>query len=300
MCDYISVSPLQPRIRTLLFAPANRADLVAKLHQAGADAVVLDLEDGTPAAAKSEARLTATRGVATLSALGTGPCIFVRTNAFTSGLFADDLAALISPAVDGLDGLVIPKVESWAQMTAVERLLTEAERRAGRPPHQLVIGIESAAGVEEASAILSVSTRTCAVYFGAEDLATDLSVSRTPGGMEVAYARSRVALAAARAGVAAIDQAVVEIRDDERFRQDAAQGHVLGYGGKLCLHPRQVELAHQTFRPSAAELAWSRRLIHAYDRSVREGRGTLDFEGRMVDLPLVDRARQWVEAATDA
>lgn len=278
-------------MRSLLFAPANRPDLTAKLGRPGADAVALDLEDGTPVPEKEAARATALEGAAGLAAQDGAPEIYVRVNPEDSPFFTGDLEVLLAGGAPGIDGLVLPKVESAPQLVAVERRLTQLERAAGRPPLALILGIESAAGVEQATAILAASTRASAAYFGAEDFATDVGARRTPAADEVAYGRARVVLAARLARVASIDQAVLEVRDDDRYLEDAARGRDLGYGGKLCVHPAQVALAHRVFSPSEEELDWSHRLLEAYERSLLEGRATVEFEGRMIDTPLVERAR---------
>ena len=135
------------------------------------------------------------------------------------------------------------------------------------------------------------------VYFGAEDFAVDMGARRTQAGGEVLYARSRVVLAAKAAGVPAIDQAVVHLRDDEQFRRDATSGRDLGYDGKICLLPRQVELANALFGPSEAEIDHARRLIAAYEAAKAAGRGAIDFEGRMVDEPVFKHAQGVVAAA---
>jgi citrate lyase subunit beta/citryl-CoA lyase len=284
-------------MRSLLFAPANRPDLMAKLSRPGADAVALDLEDGTPLAEKEAARATAVEGAAGLAEAGGAPPIFVRTNPQESPLFEGDLAAVLAEGVLAVDGVVVPKVESAAQIVALERAMTQLERAAGLPPRRLIVGIESGAGVEYATEILSASSRACAVYFGAEDYATDVGARRTAPAAEVAYARARVVLSARLADLPAIDQAVIEVRDDERYLVDAAAGRDLGYGGKLCVHPAQVALAHRVFTPSEEELDRSRRLLETYERSMAEGRATVEFEGQMIDTPLVERARALIGAA---
>jgi citrate lyase subunit beta/citryl-CoA lyase len=283
-------------MRSLLFAPGNRPDLIAKLARPGADAVVLDLEDGTPPAEKEAARGTVAEGVAAVAEADAPPRIFVRTNAPESPYFEDDLSAAAAAGVPALEGVVVPKLESPAQVISLERRLTRLERRAGIAPRTLVLGIETAAGVERAASIVAASTRACAVYFGAEDFATDMGGRRTPAGAEVAFARARVAIAARVGGVAAVDQAVLEVRDGDRFRSDAEQGRDLGYEGKLCVHPSQVELAHRVFSPSDEEVERSQRLLAAYDRSLEEGRATVEFEGQMVDTPLVQRARRLLDS----
>jgi citrate lyase subunit beta/citryl-CoA lyase len=130
-----------------------------------------------------------------------------------------------------------------------------------------------------------------ALAFGAEDFITDIGGRRTRDGLEVLYARSRVVLAARLGGLQALDQVFTGIRDDEAFRRDADFGQQLGFDGKMCITPRQVEIANEVFSPSAEEVDRSRRLIHAYEEAQSAGQGVIEFEGSMVDEPLLKRAQ---------
>jgi citrate lyase subunit beta/citryl-CoA lyase len=141
--------------------------------------------------------------------------------------------------------------------------------------------------------------RFSALAFGAEDFITSIGGRRTPEGLEVLYARSRVVLAAGLCGLQALDQVFTAIRDDAAFRRDAEAGRQLGYGGKLCITPRQVEMSNEVFSPSAEEIDRSRRLVHAYEAAQLDGRGVIEFEGSMVDEPLLKRARAVLELAGD-
>jgi citrate lyase subunit beta/citryl-CoA lyase len=145
---------------------------------------------------------------------------------------------------------------------------------------------------------LATRDHLCALAFGGEDFISDIGGRRTSEGLEVLYARSQVVLAARSAGLEAIDQVVVDIRDDGHFRRDAIAGRNLGYTGKMCLLPRQVALANEVFSPTAEEVDRSRRLIEAYDAGIAAGRGVTEFEGLMVDTPLLKRARAILELAS--
>ena len=131
--------------------------------------------------------------------------------------------------------------------------------------------------------------------FGAEDFITDIGGRRTPEGLEVLYARSRVVLAARLGGLQALDQVFTAIRDDAAFRRDAEFGRQLGYDGKMCITPRQAELANDVFSPSAEEIDRCRRLIQEYEAAQSDGRGIIEFEGSMIDEPLLRRARAMLE-----
>jgi citrate lyase subunit beta/citryl-CoA lyase len=153
--------------------------------------------------------------------------------------------------------------------------------------------VEGVANVEHIASTATV----IAVYFGAEDFAADMGARRTAEGMEVLYARSRVVLAAKRARVKALDQVVVDFKDDALFRQDGTFGRNLGYDGKMCIHPRQIDLANELFSPTAVEIEYARRLLAAYEAAQARGEATINFEGRMVDGPLVKTAVSVLAAA---
>ncbi len=275
------------RLRSLLFAPAVRPDFIEKLPARGADAVVVDCEDATPANAKAEARANVRSVVPGI--LGPTMQVFVRVNSVASPFFEDDIAEGL---IDGLAGIVVPKLESLKQADQV----TEALAQAGFANLGVLAGIETALGVADARSLLA-HPQVIAAYFGAEDFIADMAGVRTQAGDEVAFARSAVALAARLAGVPVVDQIVADFRDDERFRQESASARAMGYQGKLCIHPRQAELANEAFIPSREEVDHATRLLAAYDRASASGIAAIDFEGQMVDEPLAAQARRILAVA---
>ena len=272
-----------PRLRSLLIAPASRPDMCAKLPRSGPDGVVLDLEDAVAPAAKAEARTQARVAAAELRSLHPDLAVFVRVNSPGSEWFADDVAEGLA---EDLTGVVVPKLESGAQVDQVLDALNQADRSHLR----IMAGIETAAGVAQAADVLE-HPQVSAAYFGAEDFITDMGGVRTDEGLEVIYARSQVALAARLAGVPLLDQVVTAFGDDERFLADAAVGRSIGYSGKICIHPAQVPLANQCFSPSPAERARARALLAVWDEALARGQASVAFEGQMVDEPLARRAR---------
>jgi citrate lyase subunit beta/citryl-CoA lyase len=284
-----------PRWRSVLFAPGNQPALVPKLRRARPDVAVLDLEDAVPAATKADARPVARAGVAELAAGpsddGPGPAVWLRVNPVRSEWFADDVAGLGDLARQGLAGIVVPKVESLIDMAMASAALTGLGIG-------LMAGIETARGVADARDLL-VHPGVTAAYFGAEDFVADMGGVRTAGNAEVAHARATVVLAARLAGIPAVDIVVPDFTDDDRFRREAAEARALGYTGKLCIHPRQVPLAHETFVPSAEEVDRARRLLAAYEDAARRGSAAIAFEGQMVDEPLATRARAVLAAADE-
>ncbi|MBI4521965.1 MAG: CoA ester lyase [Gemmatimonadetes bacterium] len=281
-------------IRSLLFAPANRVDLVAKFPRSGADAAVIDLEDGTPEQEKAAARSGLAAVVSGLRARGMPGLLLVRINAPASPHAPADLEAALAADVDGL---VIPKLTTAAELQPIAAALDRAARPADRRPPILIGLIETVAGVINAHELARSDARLHALAFGGEDFISDIGGRRTPEGREVLYARSQVVIAAKAAGLAALDQVVVDIRDEAQFRRDAVEGRSLGYTGKMCLLPRQVALANEIFTPDRDEIDWSRRLLAAAESARAAGWGVIEFEGRMIDPPLVRRARAVVELA---
>jgi citrate lyase subunit beta / citryl-CoA lyase len=275
------------RLRSLLFAPAIRPDMCAKLPRSGPDGVVLDLEDAVPPDGKAEARVHARRVGEELATGNPALAVYVRVNAVPSEWFAQDVLEALSP---GLAGVVVPKLESAEQVAAVAAALETA----GCSRLHVVAGIESAAGVAHADAVMRPPIAVA--YFGAEDFISDMGGVRTESNTEVLYARSRVALAARLAGVHPIDQIVAAFDDEPRFRADASEALAIGYRGKLCIHPSQVPLANEIFSPSPEAIAHARALLSAYEDAQRSGQQVIAFEGQMIDEALAKRARAILDA----
>lgn len=272
-------------MRSVLFAPGNQPTILSKLPRSGPDSVVLDLEDAVPDDQKLVARQHTARVGAELVELAGGPHVFVRVNAVPSRHFGDDFEGVPTSAT----GVAVPKLESAEQVAQVIEQLD----RCGLDELVIIAGLETAIGVFRAAEILD-NPRVCAGYFGAEDFIADMGGVRTASNAEVSFARAAVALAARVRGVAAIDQIVSDLSDGERFRAEAHQAKAMGYAGKLCIHPAQVELANLSFTATSAEIEHAHRLVAAYDAALADGRASIAFEGQMIDEALVRRARMIV------
>ncbi len=278
---------LPRRLRSLLFAPAVRPDLLRKMPRTGADAIVIDLEDATPPDAKDTGRVEMRSAVADL--VGQLP-ILVRVNDDTTPWHDDDLDSL---PTEGLAGIVVPKIET------IDGLDSLAARLNDRGLDMPVIGgVETALGVADARPLLAHDV-VSAAYFGAEDFIADLGGVRTASNDEVAYARAQVALAGRLADVTVIDQIVADFTDDDRCRRECLQARAMGYGGKLCIHPSQVAIANEAFLPSSEEIDRARRLLEAYDDAKAQGVASVAFEGQMVDEPVARQARRVLAQADD-
>jgi citrate lyase subunit beta/citryl-CoA lyase len=270
------------RVRSLLFMPGTRADMVAKIPRFGPDVAAVDLEDAVAPAQKDAARDTAAAAIDALDPDGP-TTILVRVNPVGSPWFGADVAAVAHCAAAGL---VVPKLSSQHDLYEVRQALVEN----GRADALIVAGIETALGVADARPVLA--SGVAGAYFGAEDYIADIGGVRSPGGDEVLYARSQVCLAAYLSGLPAIDQAVVALGDDEQFLADARAGRALGYQGKICIHPRQVELAHRVFTPTAEEVAHAQAVLAAGDAGV----GVVG--GQMVDSVHVKMAQSVLARAS--
>ncbi|HEC09898.1 MAG TPA: CoA ester lyase [Acidimicrobiales bacterium] len=277
-----------PRMRSLLFVPATRPDMVAKTPRSNPDAVVIDLEDAVPPGAKVEARELARESSRALARSEVAPAVMIRVNSVPGPWFEDDIESL-TPAVRGI---VVPKVESPEHVDTIRTALSAA----GLGELIVLVGLETAAGVAACREVAR-HRGVDACYFGAEDYTADMGGPRRPDNLEVLHARSEVALAARLGGVAALDQIVVDFSDDARFESEAALARSLGFHGKMCIHPRQVPLANDAFVPSAEEAARARALLLVYDRAVLAGKAVCVFDGQMIDEPLARQARSILELA---
>jgi citrate lyase subunit beta/citryl-CoA lyase len=263
----------------MLFMPGSRADMIAKIPRFAPDVAVVDLEDAVATGDKERARPLAAAAIDALDP-ATQATVLIRVNPVGTDWFADDVATAAGCAAAGI---VVPKLSTEQQLVQVWLALVEH----GWSDALLVAGLETALGVADARVLLAggLSGGLSAAYFGAEDYIADIGGRRSPGGEEVLYARSQVAIAAYLAGIPAVDQAVVGLADDEHFCADARGGQNIGYQGKICIHPRQVELAHQVFTPTPDEVAHARAVVAAGAAGV----GVVD--GQMVDDVHVRLAR---------
>jgi citrate lyase subunit beta/citryl-CoA lyase len=262
-----------PLPRTYLFVPGDRPERFDKARASGADAIVLDLEDAVSPARKAAAR------EAIAAALRAGGRWVVRINDAASPWFADDLALLAAAPADSVE-VMLPKAESPAPVAAV---------RAVRPRAPVLALIESARGVTQVEAV-AAAPGVSRLVFGTLDFALDLDLDITDDPAGLACAASRIAIASRAAGLASpIAGVTPEIHDDTRLLADLAWARRLGFGAKLCIHPRQIAPLHQALEPDAQALDWARRVVAAVAASP-DLHGAVQVDGRMVDKPVLRRA----------
>ncbi|QPV63481.1 CoA ester lyase [Halosimplex litoreum] len=277
--------------RSVLFSPGDRPELLRTAPTTGADTVVFDLEDAVAPGRKAEAGASVREVLADLDA-DCEVCVRVRQPGRGA---ADDLDAVLDDdARSGLDALVLPKAESADDVADLAGLA--AERDADLPILALV---ETAAGVLHAEEIAAADA-TDALIFGAEDLAADIGATRTAEGTEVLHAREHVVLAAAAAGIDAVDTLHTDFEDEGGLRAETQFALELGYDGKLAIHPSQVGPINETFTPASDRIEWAERVLAAKADADAEGRGVFAVDGEMVDAPLVTQARRVMERARAA
>jgi len=273
-------------LRSLLFVPANRERMLAKAADAGADAVVLDLEDAVPAAERKAARRLARSAVRQLARAGA--VVFVRVNGVPSGETRDDLMAVVRK---GLAGVVLPKAEHPQDLRDLDVLLREAEMASKVRPGDvaLVPIIESPRGVLRCEQIAQASDRVVALSVGGEDYTAALGVPR--GAAALAQLRYTVVTVAAAYELSAIDTPYPDIADRKGLAAEASLVRSMGFAGKYVVHPGQVAAVNRAFSPARGDVAAARRILAAADASGRAGEGSFSVDGRMVDAPVVARAR---------
>ncbi|MES2946826.1 MAG: CoA ester lyase [Pseudomonadota bacterium] len=263
--------------RSFLFVPGNRPERFEKAARSGADAIVLDLEDAVPLADKALARTAIEAAWPTLRE--TGVPLLVRINSVDQTLGQDDLrwlARLSLPA-----GVMVPKVESASVLEDVRAQLTDTV--------PILPLIESAAGW---SAMPQIAACACVLrlVLGHIDFMADTGLQCGDDEAELAPLRFAVAMATRMQRLAsAVDGVTVAIQDDARLRQDIRRALGFGFGAKLCIHPRQVAIVHEQLSPSLEEADWARRVLAA---DAAAGGAAVQMDGRMVDLPVVLRARR--------
>jgi len=279
-------------MRTLLFVPGSRQDMLKKVLELSVDALVLDLEDSVPENDKDAARGLVREAIPRL--LRSGRDVWVRVNSTYTGRARDDVRAVVQA---GLAGIILPKADTPEIVRYGDAILREAERLAGLESGvtSMIAHIESAQGLLRAVEIARASVRVRALAFGGEDYAADMRLERSTAGEELAFPRHMMAVAARAAGVAAIDTVFPFLHDIEALVRDAQAARRAGYVGKLLIHPEQIEPVVAVFTPSAEELSTARQRLLAYAEAVNVGRGAIDVQGVMVDAPVAKRARELLE-----
>jgi len=277
--------------RSRLYLPGSEPKYFINAALHGPDAIILDLEDSVHHAEKDAARILVRN---TLRAVDFGKCErMVRINQLPLGL--EDLAEIVP---ESPDLLLLPKAELPEQIAETDRMIGELKGRYGiTRPIWLMPILESALGIENASAIVQASKNVVALTIGLEDYTADLGVAKTVEGRESLYARSRLVNTARALGVQAIDSVFGDVGDMDGLRRWAESSRGLGFEGMGCIHPGQIPVIHGAFAPSQAENEKALKIVAAFEEAQQRGLGVVSLGSKMIDPPVVQRAQKLVELA---
>jgi citrate lyase subunit beta/citryl-CoA lyase len=285
--------PSRPAIRTFLFAPGNHPRRVEKALTLDADAVILDLEDACPVADK-----IATRPVVVGALQGARrPRGFVRVNPLSTTFGYGDLVAVVRK---GVDGIVLPKVETADELRTGEWLLTQLERENGLEPGSIDLMpiVETGKGLRNLDAIAHAATRVRRLAFGAGDFTLDMNLAWSREEGELLPYRTAFALASRAAGLEApIDTVWVRVQDKEGFAASARRVRELGFQGKMCIYPDQIPVANAAFSPSPEQIAWAERVVAAFEEAEKSGSAAIQLDGQFLDYPIVYQAERVLASA---
>ena len=284
-------------IRTALFVPGNRPDRIDKAVNTPADAVIVDLEDAVPPAMKADARPVVRDKIQEHHT----PRLLVRVNALDTEFVQADLDAVVA---EGLACIIFPKMEKPEDVRKANQILSNAEAQKGLPAGtvSMIALIESALGVENAFQIIVEKTNPARLYtaaFGAADFTLDMGIEMTKTGKEIAFPRARLAVACRAAGVEPpIDTPyMIDLKDPEALEADAQFAKQLGFQGKLCIHPNQVDICNRIFSPTEKDIEQAHKIVDAFEAAEAAGTGVLQVDGKFIDLPLVKQARRVLKIA---
>lgn len=279
-------------LRSLLFVPGNNSRFLEKAKSLQADIVCFDLEDSVPLVEKKSARNLIKNALKSRSEYHSE--IYVRTNSPVSGLIPDDLLDIIQK---GVDGIVIPKVNTVNEIKKIEKIMLGLEKKRKLKPIEIIASIESTEGVVNAYLIASCSKRISALVFGVFDLLNDLGVEYTKKPEGAAYSRAKIPVDARAAGKYAIDAIWQDLDDVAGLEQDSLVAKNLGYVGKSIIHPNQVDVVHKVFYPTSAEIEWAKKVVSAYDMAKKSKKGATTVDGKMIDEVHYKRAISLLNSA---
>ena len=280
--------------RSMLFLPGNNPNMMINGADLGADSIILDLEDAVSPDEKDTARFLVRNAIADMGFAGVE--ITVRINSIDTAYWKQDLEAIVPLRPDLI---MIPKSGTANDILTVDKYIEGIEERCGmeRGAVRLIPLIETALGVENAYAIASACPRVAAIFLGGEDLTADLRCKRTKAGNEIDYARKRLVVAARAAGVDVYDTPFTDVNDDEGIIVDAEYAKSLGFTGKSAIAPRHVKAINAVFSPTMKDIEYAKMVFEAIRRGKEQGKGAVSLLGKMIDKPIVERARQTLEAA---
>ena len=283
--------------RTMMYVTGNNPANIIGAHLYGSDSIMFDLEDSVSIREKDSARFLVYNALKTLD-FGETETV-VRVNGLDTPFGGADLEAIVRACPDVIR---LPKAEKAEDVKEIEAIIAEIEGEAGLEigRTKLMAAIESPLGVINAYEIATASKRLIGIAIGAEDFVTSMKTNRSPEGIELLTARSQILMAARAAGIYALDTAYTDINNDEGFIKEVKLIKQMGFDGKSVIHPRQIELTHKIYTPSSKEIQHSIRVIDAIKEAESKSLGVIALDGKMVDVPVVDRAYRVLELAKAA
>lgn len=280
--------------RSMLYVPGNNPGMIRDAYMYGSDCIMFDLEDSVSITEKDSARALVYEALTSVD-YGDKETV-VRINVLDSELGIQDLEAIVRAKPDVIR---LPKTETAEDIIVCEREIARIEEQIGLPigTTKMMAAVESALGVLNAKEIAMASKRLVGIAIGAEDYVTDLKTNRSPEGIELLFGRSMVLLAARAAGIAAIDTVYSDVNNEEGFRAEVQLIKQLGFDGKSVINPRQIKPVHEIYTPTEKEIQKSLDIMDAIEEANRKGSGVISLKGKMIDKPIVERAKRVLDIA---
>ncbi len=285
--------------RSILFVPGHKPAWTAKALSAGADCVVLDLEDSVPADRKVDARQLVANSIKEIRERDDRVGLFVRVNPLDTRMTGADLEAVVVP---GLTGVFAPKISSAVDVVRYDALLDHFETRNGVAGLEYIVPVEMIGAIQNAREIAQASPRVGAMIGPTAehaDIARAVGYRWTPGGEETLYLRSRVLLACREAGIHPLTGLWERLDDLAGLKSFAEHGRQLGFRGMIAIHPTHVPVVNEAFSPTADEIEFHEGLVAAYEQGVAAGDGAVRYRGIHIDKAHADTAREWLAHARD-
>ena len=286
-------APIKLR-RSMLFVPGSNAAMISNTFIYKPDSIMFDLEDAVALKEKDSARILVAHALQ--HPLYQEIETVVRVNPLDSEFGLNDLNAVVRA---GVDVVRMPKTETAQDVVDMDLAITEIEKACGREvgSTKMLAAIESPLGITQANQIATASKRLIGIALGAEDYVRNLKTERSPEGIELLFARCSILQAARAAGIQAFDTVYSNANNEEGFLKEAALSKQLGFDGKSLVNPRQIELLHNLFAPTQKDVDQAEKIIAAAEEAERNGLGVVSLNGKMIDAPIIDRARLVLERA---
>ena len=280
--------------RSMLFVPGSNAAMLSNSFIYKPDSIMFDLEDAVALKEKDSARLLVAHALQ--HPLYQEIETVVRVNPLDSEFGLLDLNAVVRA---GVDVVRMPKTETAQDVVDMDNAITDIEKACGREvgSTKMLAAIESPLGITQANQIATASKRLIGIALGAEDYVRNLKTERSPEGIELLFVRCSILQAARAAGIQAFDTVYSNANNEEGFLKEAALIKQLGFDGKSLINPRQIELLHNLFAPTQKDVEQAKRIIEAAEEAERQGSGVVSLNGKMIDAPIIDRAKLVLERA---